>query len=344
MDFKAFKPMFDEKYLAFLDAKTDALSNITSQSENHELVKYAREMAISGKRVRPYLCYLAFISSGGTSFEEISDVCIALELIHTFALFHDDVMDESTLRRRKTTIHHQYLEMTGTQATTRSGENMAILIGDLYYTWAFDALLQNDLLLSNKDSLAALVSLLEEVIHGQIIDVVVSDSEIISTYELKEKNRLKTSSYTFIRPMQIGCLLAGVSDCDEMMEAGRHFGEAFQVIDDVIDIAGNSKMSEKDICLDVETAQHTLISNYIKDSASDEVREKFFSYFGKKLSAEDKVRVQELAQQSGAIEESHSHASNEIQRALKIIDSLGIKDEINSHWHTLGSILENRMS
>jgi len=344
MNLKEFKTTFDTHYLAFLDIKIATLSEITSQSENHDLVKYAREMAVSGKRIRPYLCYLSYISCDGESFEEIAEVCIALELIHTFALFHDDVMDESTLRRGKTTIHHKYLDLTETAASARSGESMAILIGDLYYTWAFELLLGSEFLKTSSEARKTILSLLSEVIHGQIIDVVVSDSVSVSTSELKEKNRLKTSSYTFIRPMELGCLLAGQADCEEIMKAGVHLGEAFQVIDDVIDIVGNSKLTEKDICLDVETAQHTLISNYIADNAPQELQDEFFSFFGKKLSLEDKSRVQQLAVESGAIEESRKHASTEIKLALEIIDSLEINKEIFAHWHTLGSLLEKRMS
>jgi len=186
-------------------------------------------------------------------------------------------------------------------------------------------------------------SLLREVIHGQIIDIVISDADSVTTNELREKNHLKTSSYTFIRPMHIGCLLSpSVAECEKYMHAGKHLGEAFQVIDDVIDIAGNSKTTNKDICLDVEMAQHTLISNYIKDNAESDVSEKFFSYFGQKLSDEDKVVIQDLAIKSGAIENSKEHASKEIDAGLEILASV-IDPVMMEPWHELGTLLKKRM-
>lgn len=343
MNLQEFLPVFNTAYNEFLEHKLAGISDITKKQENQDLFTYAKEMSSSGKRIRPYLCYLSYISNGGSSIDDIIDICIALELVHTFALFHDDIMDESGLRRGKITIHNKYKDLTSSKASDRSGESMAMLVGDMYYTWAFEKAYAQKELIEQQRLRDIFHTLLEEVIHGQIIDIVVSDLERVTTSELREKNKLKTSSYTFMRPMQLGAALAGVSDFDALLKTGEHLGEAFQVIDDVIDIAGNSKTSEKDICLDVETAQHTLISNYILDNGTPKLRDEFFSYFGKKLSPQDKVRVQELAQISGAIEQSKLHANQEIDTALDIL-----KDSVSqSHlplWQDLCALLKNRMS
>ncbi len=342
MNLTEFQQVFDAHYLSFLEEKLALIDKTTQQNENKSLFAYAQTMSESGKRVRPYLCYLSYISNGGFSFDEIIDICIALELVHTFALFHDDVMDESSLRRGETTIHHQYKHLTKTPATDRSGESMAILVGDMYFTWAFEKAYSQKELCQDARVKKIFHTLLEEVIHGQIIDIVVSDSEQVSTQKLREKNRLKTSSYTFMRPMELGSALAGVFDTQSFIQAGVHLGEAFQVIDDVIDVVGNSKTSDKDTCLDIETAQHTLISNYIQDNASPEIQEEFFSYFGKRLSSQDKKVITRLVTSSGAIEQSKTHASQEIESALLIIKNI-VTSTHYVLWQELGALLKNRM-
>ena len=343
LDLASFSSLFDSYYLQKFDELIERAAKITDYSENQKLVKHARALSYGGKRIRPYLCYLSYVSSGGSSFEDIKDICVALELIHLFALVHDDIMDESTTRRGVTTTHHAYGEMTETSTSRRSAESMAILLGDLIYTWALEIASEYFATHRNEKARQTVFTLLREVIHGQMIDIVISDASSVTIEELQEKNHLKTSSYTFIRPMHIGCLLADTQNCDAFISAGKHLGEAFQVIDDVIDIAGNSKTTNKDTCLDVEMAQHTLISNYIKDNASEDIKEKFFSYFGNKLNAEDRSLVQKLALDSGAIEASRSHASEEIDRGLAMLKNT-INPETYMQWHNLGEMLKSRMN
>ena len=334
---------FDPYFISVIEQNIERDSVITDVKENVALMKHALELTRTGKRVRPYLCFLSYLSRGGTSFEDIKDVCVALELIHLFALIHDDVMDESTFRRGVPTIHTEYENLTDHNTSARSSESQAILIGDLAYTWALELASDHFAKHPNDKARKAIFTLLREVIHGQMIDIVVSDAESVTTEELREKNHLKTSSYTFIRPMNIGCLLADPTEsCDSFVLAGKHLGEAFQVIDDVIDIAGNSKTTNKDVCLDVEMAQHTLISNYIKDNAEQELRERFFSYFGKKLSEEDKAIVQGLAIESGAIENSKEHAAHEIDAGLTILSDV-INPALLNTWQELGAMLKKRM-
>lgn len=344
LDLASFSSLFDSYYLQTFDHLIERAKEITNYKENQKLVKHARALSYGGKRVRPYLCYLSYVSSGGDSFEDIRDVCVALELIHLFALVHDDIMDESTMRRGVTTTHHAYSGMTDTNAGSRSSESMAILLGDLIYTWALEISSDHFAKHPNENARKAVFTLLREVIHGQMIDIVISDAESVTTKELREKNHLKTSSYTFIRPMNIGCLLAdSTKNCEAFLQAGKHLGEAFQVIDDVIDIAGNSKTTNKDMCLDIEAGQHTLISNYIKDNAKAELSETFFAYFGSTLSEEDKMLVQNIALDSGAIDHSKKHASDEIDKGLLIL-SKQIDPSVLSTWQNLGDLLKRRMS
>jgi len=108
MKLQNFIEIFDPYFLSAIDQNIERDLDITDYPENRALMEHARKLTESGKRIRPYLCYLSYVSNGGTTFEEIRDICVSIELIHLFALIQDDVMDESTFRRGVPTIHAHY--------------------------------------------------------------------------------------------------------------------------------------------------------------------------------------------------------------------------------------------
>ncbi len=103
-----------------------------------ELARFCGE---GGKRIRPAFCYWAFVGAGGDRTDpRLGDVCAALELLHAFALIHDDVMDGSVTRRNHDTIHTTFArthERSGWRGEARRfGEGVAILLGDLAFVYA----------------------------------------------------------------------------------------------------------------------------------------------------------------------------------------------------------------
>jgi geranylgeranyl diphosphate synthase type I len=161
----------------------------------------------------------------------------ALELFHTFALIHDDVMDESDTRRGVPTTHALYA--TRHAATTdpvRFGRSVAVLTGD------FAAVLADRLLLDSgfpRERLLAGLRRYErmktEVACGQLLDVAGSGS--IDEARARRVATLKTGAYTVEGPLQIGAILAGGPP--EVLEALSRYaeplGQAFQLRDDVLD-------------------------------------------------------------------------------------------------------------
>ena len=352
MNLHDFRTQFETDYEELLVAKTDAVSQITSQPENKKLLEHAMLIASGGKRIRAYLGYLSYISCEGEDYEKIKEVCIALELVHAFALFHDDIMDESGQRRGVATIHHAYGNLTKTSASARSGESMAILVGDIYYTWAFEQLLENKLFYSHPAARRSVIALLEEVIHGQILDIVISDTGTSDYSQLKEKNRLKTSSYTFIRPTEVGALLAGLKtdsqQTQSLRNAAEHFGEAFQVTDDLLDFAApnttTDKATGKDNYQDIQSGQHTRVTNHIFETGSAEDKNYLKKCFAHPLGDSQKTELYAIAERSGALKESREYAQAEIGKAMSIISDLSLSSEHFKYWQELADLLANRIS
>lgn len=185
-----------------------------------------------GKRIRPWLACWGYRATGRALDGPIVTAASSLELIHTFALLQDDVMDGSAMRRGRAATH------------VTMGSDAALLISDLALVWA-DQLLSEagfapDLLARAFTVLNALRS---EVTLGQYLDLTGTPDE----ERALEVNRLKTASYTVVRPIQLGMTLGGGGA--ELLQGVPAYGEpagiAFQLRDDVLGAFGDESDTGK---------------------------------------------------------------------------------------------------
>ncbi|MBI5074180.1 MAG: polyprenyl synthetase family protein [Nitrospirae bacterium] len=190
-----------------------------------------------GKRIRPILALAAYETCGGDP-NEIVPYASTLELIHTYSLIHDDLpaMDNDDLRRGKPTNHKVY------------GEAVAILAGDALLTEAFSIL--SDTSLSSKVPVShqmaalreiALASGLDGMVAGQVQDMLSEnqepDAETLQFIHSHKTGALLRAS------VRIGPILCGSSQevLDALTTYGTNIGLAFQVIDDILDIEGDTE-------------------------------------------------------------------------------------------------------
>jgi geranylgeranyl diphosphate synthase type I len=186
-----------------------------------------RLVAAGGRRLRPTLCVLGSVAAGGP-VEEILPAAAGLELFHTFALVHDDVMDDEDERRGVASTQRRFAEEgPGGEAFGRSA---AILVGDLALALGVDLLLSTPL--DPRRVLAAARRIREMALAtaaGQYLDVRGEAGPIVSS--------LKTAVYTAEAPLALGADLAGGTP--ELQAALRAFarplGLAFQLLDDAAD-------------------------------------------------------------------------------------------------------------
>ena len=174
----------------------------------------------AGKRVRPFLCWVGYeavqvIDSGNLFFDSrnqrLIHVMVGLELFQTFALIHDDIMDESAERRGGKSIHASV------------GKSMAILAGDLALVWADEEMGR-----AGKAVQALYQKMKEEVMYGQALDVMREAGA--SDVAQERVDELKTAWYSVVRPLQIGsCLAISGSPSRSQSPPGRWPKDSFQV-------------------------------------------------------------------------------------------------------------------
>ncbi len=171
----------------------------------------------------------------------------ALELLHTFALIQDDVMDQS-LTRRGRAASHVSLARHAEVAPERFGPSAAILLGDLALIWA-DQLLAGAGFPPQRlaRGLAVYNDLRTEVTLGQYLDVLAAHSRRVTEEEALTVNRFKTASYTVQRPIQLGLALACAPH--DLVRAVSAYaipaGIAFQLRDDVLGAFGDPEVTGK---------------------------------------------------------------------------------------------------
>ena len=190
----------------------------------------------------------------------------AIEMLHSFALLHDDVMDRATTRRGMPVAH---VAFAGAYRASQSGgdadafgDGAAILAGDLAFVWA-DALFDSIVAPAERLRAARHVfnQLRVEVIAGQYLDLLGDAGGCRPDEAALTVALLKSARYTVTRPLQLGAALAGGRQ-DTLVALGVYgdaIGVAFQMRDDILDIFGNPELTGKDVSGDLRDGKRTLL-------------------------------------------------------------------------------------
>jgi geranylgeranyl diphosphate synthase type I len=308
-------------------------------------------IAMGGKRVRPYLSYLMDSPENHATHTPIYQ---ALELIHLFALIHDDIMDECDTRRGEQTIHAFAREIYQHQDATKQSritESIAILAGDLIFSLAenqFFQAIQNSQTPQTIQAYPYFNKLKEEVIYGQLLDLHLTSEQTATQKEVYDKTFYKTASYTVIKPMQIGCLLAGN---DSLLEFCHTFGEAlgvaFQIQDDYINLTQPQEITGKPQFSDVLESQKTFFTVYLQDH-KDKSHWRFYQSFHahKELTNSEQVNLFNSLQESGALEAGLKRFTDLYYQAEQVL--IQHKDKLQTQSYEglieLLNYLKNRQS
>lgn len=278
-----------------------------------------------GKRLRPAFCHWAFVGAGGEPGDSgVIDAGAAFEMLHAFALIHDDVMDGSSIRRGESTVHvtfdadHQESAWNG--EARRFGEGIAILIGDLAEVYA-------DRLMSNAPAAAFEVwnELKIELNIGQFLDVLGAARGGVDLQTARRIVRYKSGKYTIERPLHVGAALAG--RLDELEEPLSHYGEplgeAFQLRDDILGTFGDSARTGKPVGDDLREGKPTPILAVAHERATPTQLRTLERIGCLDLSLDEILAIQTVFTDTGAlaeIESSISHLTAQAIKALEIID------------------------
>lgn len=226
-----------------------------------EAMRYS--LLSGGKRLRPVML-LASCEAFGENLEDALPFALALEMIHCYSLIHDDLpaMDNDDYRRGKPSSHKAF------------GEAMAILAGDALLNQAFELMSQS----KHKNAVQAIHYIAKSagssgMIAGQVADILLTEKEADEKLLLYIQKR-KTACL-FAAALCTGAILAsaGAAACSHCEAFALHFGLAFQIMDDILDVEGNAELLGKSTGKDSKSAKLTWPSLVGLDNAKKLVNE-----------------------------------------------------------------------
>ncbi len=235
-----------------------------------------------GKRLRPFLALQACELVGGRR-DAALPVAVAVELLHTFTLVHDDIMDDDDRRRGMPTVH------------TVWGTPLAILAGDLLFVKTYEAALAapHARTISPRRRLKILNLLTEATIsicEGQALDMLFEDRDLITEKEYVTMITKKTAGL-LATSARVGAL-AGGGKADQVRRLGRYAyyaGLAFQVIDDYLGVTADEAVLGKPVGSDLREGKKTLILIHALTHATDAQRQQVSAVIGRDDAAPSEI-------------------------------------------------------
>ncbi|MBI2104779.1 MAG: polyprenyl synthetase family protein [Candidatus Omnitrophica bacterium] len=258
-----------------------------------------------GKRLRPALVLLAGASGPSARRDALLDAATAVELIHTATLIHDDIIDQSPLRRSQPAFHHRW------------GTERAVLMGDYLYATAFTLLARLD----EPEAIRIMADVCRQLCRGELREV-----EARYRLDLTEEEYFgiiedKTASLIG------GCCRSGaiLGGCppeaiDRLAAFGVSFGLAFQIIDDCLDLTGDPRELGKSIHADLDKGALSLPIIYLTQMMPERARRRLFAPLRTRASDPAFLaRVAKEAIASGAVAKAQARAHTVIQPALEAL-------------------------
>jgi geranylgeranyl diphosphate synthase type I len=327
----------EQRVLALLDAEVERWS--AGDPGLRAPVSALRSLvAAGGKRMRPAFCHWSYVGSGGDDGDEVAvDAGAALELLHTFALVHDDVMDGSDRRRGRASVHREFIDEHLAQGwrgeARRFGEGTAILVGDLAFVYA-------DMLMTDAPPVARRVfdELRVELCIGQFLDLAATATGSRDPAAARRIERYKSGKYTVERPLHLGAALAGrLDDLREPLTAfGLPLGEAFQLRDDLLGVFGDPARTGKPVGDDLREGKLTPLVAVASARASGAGARLLGRLGHSDLTDGDIAALQTLLVESGARDEIEATIEQLVAQAFDALARLPVTRDAKQALEALG--------
>ena len=300
-----------KKYSKSIDQE---IQNSLGTVDPNELQKSTQHLIkAGGKKIRPSMVVLSAEAVGGHA-EQALKTAAAVELIHTFSLIHDDIMDKDEMRRGKPSVHVLW------------GEPMAILAGDTLFSKAFETVLETPI---DNISYERVVGALKTVVDSciKICEGQASDMCFEGNFEVSEDEYMfmiyKKTAALIAAATRAGAIIGGgnVEQVETLTEYGRLVGLAFQIQDDYLDVISEEENLGKRVGSDIIEGKMTLMVVNALSKASPEDKEELISILNAREDTDVK-RALEIFNKYGSINYAMDIAQNNVETAKKLLETL----------------------
>ena len=293
-----------------------------------------------GKRLRPALVLLSGHTGPSPNREALLSTAMAVELIHTATLIHDDIIDQSALRRSQPTFHHRW------------GTERAVLMGDYLYATAFTLLSR----LGTAYVMEIMSDVCQQLCRGELREVEARFRLDLTEEEYFEIIRDKTASLIG-GCCQSGAYLAGYppETVRQFADFGIKFGLAFQIIDDCLDLTGDQRQMGKSVLADLDKGALSLPMIYLTQQLSARERDRLFAPLRERSTDPAFLAlIAKEAEASGAIAKAEVRARAMGEAAVAALSAVSLPahknegqagaDGLADAWHQLTEYAVSRRS
>ena len=314
------------KYKKLISKELNELEKNLSISVSSE-IELATEVSSylvnsGGKRIRPAICILvakAFDYSGN----DLIRLASSIELLHTATLIHDDVVDESLMRRGKESIQNKWDNAHG------------VLVGDFVYSKAFQLMASFD----NPNIIRALANATNRISEGEVLQLSLKNKDKLTENQYFEIIDRKTAELFKVSSVTAGILaLCSKDQLDSLSQFSTSLGIAFQIQDDILDYYGDEKFTGKKVGKDYEEGKFTLPIITALKNADPKIQKKLLSLFEKneKNNFEEVLNLLETANTYEKMQEVFIHYSKDCMNKLENVPQNPYREALEDIVSNLG--------
>ena len=273
-----------------------------------------------GKRMRPMLTVLA---ARALDYQQEDHIAIAaiIEFIHTATLLHDDVVDESTMRRGRETANALF------------GNSASVLVGDFLYTRSFQMMVK----LNNMRIMEILSDATNIVAEGEVLQLMNCNDPDTTEDSYMEVIYCKTAKL-FEAATRLAAVIAGKDEKTEaaMTDYGKHLGTAFQLVDDIMDYTADAKEMGKNVGDDLAEGKPTLPLIYAMENGTQAQKQLIRDAIEHNNGMDNLEEILTAMQETGALSYAQKKAEQEADKAisaLSVLEESEYKDALTALAH-----------
>ena len=317
------------KYKKVISEELEALESSLALSVSSE-IELATEVSnylvnSGGKRIRPAICILV-AKAFGYSGDDLIRLASSIELLHTATLIHDDVVDESQMRRGKESIQKKWDNAHG------------VLVGDFVYSKAFQLMASFD----NPNIIRALANATNRISEGEVLQLSLKNQDQLTERQYFEIIDRKTAELFKVSSVTAGIL----SDCNEsqlnsLAQFSTSLGIAFQIQDDILDYYGDENLTGKKVGKDYEEGKFTLPIIIALRNTDDENNKKILSLFrnNKKNQFSEVLEILEKVDTYEKMQNVFMSYAKDCKKELENVPQNHYRDALEDIVSNLGSRL-----
>lgn len=274
-----------------------------------------------GKKLRPLFTILAGKLGEASAYDNVLKTGASLELLHMASLVHDDIIDDSELRRGKPTVYHD------------AGYFQAVNTGNYLLSSALQVVAKID----NPNFHETYSQGIREIVKGELIQL---DTQFDATQSLDDyyKKIYRKTALLIVLSIKLGAYAGRVSEdiIDKLIDYGYHIGMSFQIIDDCLDFTGSTKVLGKPKYADLKNGHYTLPVLLQRDK--DPIfKEMLIDYSNKNIDSEELISY---LLKTSAIDDAIDISTEHIEKARAAVES--IDQPIKSYFLEIADMLKNR--